>query len=199
MALLVLVLAIALVIWGITSLFGAIFGGKSEPNDTAPAAPATQTEAASTPKPSASKPTTPTPTEPPEPEPCDPLDIMLTARTDAQSYAGDKKPRLSFAIENTGSEACTLNVGTAAQEFRIDSGSDEIWVSTHCQKDPTDQVVLLKPGRAFTSPEFEWVRERSAPDTCDGERPAAVAGGSYYQLTVVVDDIASQPTTFVLE
>lgn len=123
----------------------------------------------------------------------------MTAATDARSYGPDARPKLSFSIENTGANKCTFNVGTAVQQFRITSGSDQIWASTDCQKNPENQQVLLEPGRKFESPQLEWVRERSTPDTCEAERPAAVGGDSYYHLKVTVNGAESEPVMFVLE
>lgn len=196
-ALLLLILVIALIWWGVSALVGLFAGGKSDATAT--------TDPASTPAATgkAGKTTASDepekPKKPAEPQPCKPEDVTVTAATDARSYAPDVLPKLSFSIENTGASDCTFNVGTAAQQFRITSGSDQIWVSTDCQSNPENQQVLLKPGRKFESPELEWVRERSTPDTCDAERPAAIGGDAYYHLTVTVNGAESDPVMFVLE
>jgi len=200
-ALLLLVAVIALIWWGVSAIIGLFAAGKPDaaPAPSSPAAPAT-TPATTAESGEATTPgDTPAPQTPAEPQPCQPEDITVTAATDARSYGPDARPKLSFSIENTGANKCTFNVGTAVQQFRITSGSDQIWASTDCQKNPENQQVLLEPGRKFESPQLEWVRERSTPDTCDAERPAAVGGDSYYHLKVTVNGAESEPVMFVLE
>ncbi|WP_311477384.1 hypothetical protein [uncultured Gulosibacter sp.] len=195
-ALLLLITVIALIWWAISALVGHFTRDQSAAAPTTdPAATVAPTEAVEqTPAPAPSQ-----PEQPAEPQPCRPEDVTVTAATDARSYAPDVLPKLSFSIENTGTSECTFDVGTAAQQFRITSGSDQIWMSTDCQQNPENQQVLLKPGRKFDSPELEWVRERSTPDTCDTQRPAAVGGDAYYHLTVTVNGAESDPVMFVLE
>lgn len=196
-ALLLLVAVIALIWWGVSAIIGLFAAGKPDaaPARSSPAAPATTPETAKDTTPGDSS----QPQTPAEPQPCKPEDITVIAATDARSYGPDTRPKLSFSIENTGANKCTFNVGTAAQQFRITSGSDQIWASTDCQKNPENQQVLLEPGRKFDSPQLEWVRERSTPDTCDAERPAAVGGDAYYHLRVTVNGAESEPVMFVLE
>ena len=196
-ALLLLVAVIALIWWGISAIIGLFAADKPDaaPATNPPTAPATTPEAGKTTTPG----DTSQPQTPAEPRPCGPEDVTVTAATDARSYGPDARPKLSFSIENTGANKCIFNVGTAVQQFRITSGSDQIWASTDCQQNPENQQVLLEPGRKFESPQLEWVRERSTPDTCDAERPAAVGGDSYYHLKVTVNGAESEPVMFVLE
>ena len=207
----ILILVIALVWWLVATIIGAL-GAK--PDSAAPDAAATEATAAATdaatpppasdsaPEPAASTAPAATPAAPEtpaEPPQCTAAEVTVTAKLDAGAYGPDQQPQLSFSLTNHSDHPCHMDVGTAAQEFAISSGSDLIWLSTHCMRDATNQVVQMDAGRTVDSPPFAWVRERSTPDTCDGERPAAVAGGSYYNLTVTVGGIASEPVTFVLE
>lgn len=196
-ALLLLVAVVALIWWGASAIIGLFAADKPDaaPATNPPTAPATTPEAGKTTTPG----DTSQPQTPAEPRPCGPEDVTVTAATDARSYGPDARPKLSFSIENTGANKCIFNVGTAVQQFRITSGSDQIWASTDCQQNPENQQVLLEPGRKFESPQLEWVRERSTPDTCDAERPAAVGGDSYYHLKVTVNGAESEPVMFVLE
>lgn len=205
-ALVALLVTIALLWWGIAALVGS--GGSSDPTPSPTAAaaePAPATTPASEPTPAATEQPTaepePEPTSEPaaEPQACTPAQVTVSARTDAEFYGADAQPQFSFHLANTSDTPCILDVGTAAQEFKVTSGSDVIWVSTHCQVEPASQLVQLEPGHEQDAPAITWVRERSTPDTCEGERPSAVAGGSYYNLTVTVGGISSGPTTFVLE
>lgn len=202
-ALVVLVLIVALLWWAVSAVIGLLSGGDqqqpgTEAGQTQPAASATDTAPpAPTPEPEAPE---PTPTEHVEetPQVCTGTEVQVTAIVDAETYGPDQKPQLSMKLTNRAAKPCVIDVGTATQEYTIKSGEDVIWVSTHCQKNGKPQVVQLEPGKEVTSPPIEWVRERSAPDTCGGERPAAVGGGAYYTLTVSVAGIPSEPTYFSL-
>ncbi len=189
-------LLVGLLIWGVSSLFGARAGEPSGSSaSAAPTASASESgtaeaEATSTPTP------TPTPTGPPE---CAAPELVVSAMLDATNYAPGVQPQLSLSISNTGAEACVMNVGTAVQVYTISSGADVIWVSSHCQTDPADEIVTIGAGQSVTAPSISWVRERSSIDTCGTDRADAVAGGAYYQLVTSVNGIESQPVTFVLD
>lgn len=189
---------VALVWWGIAALVG---GGGGAPS-ASPTVSVVETEATAAPEPSsASEPEstpepTPTPTQPAD---CTSETVIVEAFTDAGSYAPDAQPQLSLRVTNAGESACVMDVGTATQVYTITSGSDQIWTSTDCQTDPTNEVVQLEAGQSLNAPAITWVRERSTPDTCDQERPAAVGGGASYSLVVSIGGVSSQPTGFVLE
>ena len=103
------------------------------------------------------------------------------------------QPKLSMSITNIGSAPCTFDVGTAAQEYIITSGSDRIWSSKDCQTGASANPVILAPGLEQTTTPFSWDRTRSSTTTCSGSRPAAVAGpdGPTYRLQVKLGDIES--------
>lgn len=209
------VAVIALIWWGIAALVGG--DGESaalEPTATATPAPTTTepapSESASESPPVASEEpaadgTTADGAAPAEtpadtgPAACTAETVMVEALTDAPSYAEGVQPQLSLRVTNVGQEPCIIDVGTAAQAYTITSGADTIWNSTDCQENPTNNVVQLEAGQVLDAPAFGWVRERSTPDTCDTERPAAVAGGATYQLVASIGGVASGPATFILE
>lgn len=187
---------IGALIWGVSSIFGA---GSGEPGDASATPTASTSETATAAAGESAAPTqtpTPTPTGPAE---CAAPALVVAAVLDATSYAADAQPQLSLSITNTGAEACVMNVGTAVQVYTISSGADVIWVSSHCQTEPADEIVTIGAGQSVTAPPITWVRERSSLDTCGTDRADAVAGGAYYQLVVSVNGIASQPATFVLD
>ncbi len=126
-------------------------------------------------------------------KPCSANDVAVTAVTDKSSYASGQDPKLSIQLTNTGSAACTLNVGTSAQTFAITSGSDTWWQSTDCQTEPSDMVVLLKAGQKVASATpITWDRTRSSVATCEAKnRPKAPGGGATYHLTVSIGGIES--------
>ena len=128
---------------------------------------------------------------------CTSGDIEVSAVTDKDSYGAGEKPKLSISMTNNGDTECVMNVGTAAQAFTIASGTDTWWRSTDCQREPSDQMVKLEAGKTVKSVEpLVWDRTRSSVDTCEGDRPAALAG--YYNLTVTIGGIESEPRQFRL-
>jgi hypothetical protein len=187
-----------------------VFAPRGKSDATAPVATHTPTSTAVATHTSAPKSThtsTPKPTHTPTPKPlpttkttataktCNDAVIDIEAVTDADSYAAGKLPKLSFSIENTGSAACTFNVGTAKQLFTVTSGTEVYWKSTDCQTKPASTVVLLEPGKTLASAPIPWDRTRSDPATCkDKTRPAGPAGGASYHLQVTVNGVSSVGT-----
>jgi len=145
------------------------------------------------PKPSSSPSASSSALENLEPQPCNPESISLEAITDAGEYPATIQPQISMKITNLGAAACTINVGTDAQEYRITSGNDAIWNSRDCQTAPTPNEITLEPGvdKAQSTAPFAWDRTRSSATTCDTDRPEVAAGGGTYRLTVLLGDIES--------
>ncbi|RLK46737.1 hypothetical protein C7474_2922 [Microbacterium telephonicum] len=145
---------------------------------------------------------TPAPAEPTEPEAaeitqCETRSLAVTAVTDKESYGSGELPQLSITLANTGADPCLIDVGTATQSFTITSGSDTWWRSTDCQSESGNQVVQLAAGQTVSSAApLSWDRTRSSVDTCGGNRPGALPG--YYNLTVTIGGVLSQPVQFRL-
>lgn len=125
---------------------------------------------------------------------CKPANIVVTAITDATSYAPDQQPKLSLSLTNTGSASCTIDAGTATQVYTITSGTEVYWKSTDCQTNPVHTEVLLKPDKTITSTPIIWDRTRSDPSTCDSTRTPVPAGGASYHVKTAVGGIASNTT-----
>ncbi len=151
--------------------------------------PGSENTGRETPTPAATSSNTAAPVE--EGEACNPAVIQLQPITDASSYAAGVTPMISMSITNTGSGACTFDVGTAAQAYYIVSGSDPIWNSKDSQTGGEPFEQLLEPNVPITTTPFAWDRTRSAPDTCGASRPAVVAGGATYRLSVAVGEVES--------
>lgn len=134
-----------------------------------------------------------------EGEACNPAVIQIEPITDSASYAAGVQPLISMSITNTGSVACTLDVGTSEQVYYIVSGSDPIWNSRDCQQGGEAFEQLLEPNTPLTTQPFGWDRTRSAPDTCASSRPEVIAGGATYRLSVALGAIESaEDTPFIL-
>ena len=157
-----------------------------------------------TPSPSDTPSVTPTPTptftSAAGGEACNPSQVQVKAVTDSNSYAAGVQPKLAMSITNIGAAPCTFDVGTAAQEYIITSGTDRIWSSKDCQTGAAANPVVLAPGIEQTTTPFSWDRTRSSTTTCNGTRPAAVSGpdGPTYRLQVKLGDIESEDVAFRL-
>lgn len=135
-----------------------------------------------------------------EGDPCNPAVIRLVAVTDSNSYPAGVTPMVSMSITNTGSVACTLDVGTAQQRYEIVSGSDPIWNSADCQTDPAPFEQVLQPNQTLTTTPFPWDRTRSSTTTCGSERPQVTGNGATYRLSVFLGDLESaSDLPFVLQ
>jgi len=131
---------------------------------------------------------------------CDPSVITLEPITDATHYAAGVTPMISMRITNTGRSACTLDVGTAQQEYVIVSGSDPIWNSRDCQTESAPLERVLQPNEPLTSNPFPWDRTRSSTSTCSTARPEVIAAESTYRLSVKLGDLTSAgDAAFILD
>lgn len=164
------------------------------PGQATPAPTATPVaEAKKTVAPVASETPTPTPTvDVTDYKECSTKNLEVMPVLDAVDYQAGVLPNLSLTIQNTGKTACFYNVGTATQELTITSGAETYWVSTDCQSEKSDTVAILEPGVVYPSAPIAWERQRSAPDTCGGDREVVPAGGASYYLTAKVGGVSSK-------
>lgn len=131
---------------------------------------------------------------------CDPAVVKITPVTDANSYPAGQLPQVSMTIVNTGSSACTMDVGTSQQAYIIMSGSDPIWNSADCQSDHTNLPYVLQPNTEVPVSPLTWDRTRSSPTTCDTSNDPVIAGGATYRLSVVLGAVHSAgDTPFILQ
>lgn len=184
------VLLIVVLLFILRPWSGSASGGSTSSPAVIPHATATapSTTAAATPATSAAAPT------------CAKSQVKVSAYTDAASYAAGQNPQLTMEVENTGSEPCTLNVGTSQQSLTITSGGDYIWLSNDCKTESSDYDLVLEPGQSVKSEPIIWDRTRSNPGTCTlTQRDPVPAGGASYQLSAAIGDITSADSTqFVL-
>ncbi|HXD28782.1 MAG TPA: hypothetical protein VN621_08510 [Arthrobacter sp.] len=208
-----LLVVLGLIVWAVVAVVGLFTGGRTDATAPAaplsgsassPSSPSTASQAAgSSPAADAS---TPAGSSAPADSPaasstaeaaggaCGSGDVDVTAATDKSSYGSGDDPVLEMKITNSGSEDCTLNVGTSQQEFKIVSGSDRIFSTTDCRADASDSEMAVKAGATETA-RFTWDRRRSAPgcqDVSGKPRPGT------YTFTAKLGDIESDKTTFTL-
>jgi hypothetical protein len=149
-------------------------------------------------------------TESPSPDPtaeetpgvvaCEAKDIVVTAVTDADTYAAGVLPNLSISLTNNGATDCTIDVGSTTQVFTVSSGADVWWRSTDCQENPSSMVATLAAGATVASKvPVVWDRTRSSVETCAQEnRPRAPGGGSSYHVAVEIGGFAGAATKQIL-
>lgn len=118
------------------------------------------------------------------PKTCEARDLEVTAVTDRESYAAGEEPELALSVVNTAKQACVADLGTAGMVFTVTSGSDQVWLSTDCQKEADRRDVLLEPGKKLSTEPIVWDRTRSNPETCNIDREQVGAGGASYHLSV---------------
>jgi hypothetical protein len=102
---------------------------------------------------------------------------------------------LTLSVTNTGSAACTRDVGAGANELRVTSGSVLVWSSDFCNPSKATDVQVLEPGKPFTT-SATWpgtITEKS----CPADQPRAQAGG--YQVVARNGAIESEPVAFAVQ
>lgn len=124
---------------------------------------------------------------------CSPSQVRVAPIVDSTTFANGVEPMLSMEITNVGAAPCTFDVGTAAQEYVITSGTDRIWSSRDCQTEPAESVITLNPDEKLATTPFAWDRTRSSPG-CSGSQPEVIAGGASYHLSVKLGEAESEDT-----
>lgn len=121
--------------------------------------------------------------------------LTITASTSEATYSKSESPVLQMGLENTGDEPCMVNAGTVRMEFAVESGSDTVFDSQHCQIEGQDRPIELDPGEQ-ESARMSWDRSRSAAGCPSG--PGKAEPGDY-QLVVSLGDKASDPADFTIK
>jgi hypothetical protein len=158
------------------------------PSPTASVAPSDTTSAS------------PKPTKTREPKdkllpPCDDSAIEVTVATDAETFPADRQPTFTFAVENVSDEACSRDIGQAANELLVTSGGTQVWSSDDCSPGGDADPTNFDPGDRFVQP-VNWPKVQSA-EGCPTPQEAASAGS--YQVVARNLEKISEPAVFVLE
>lgn len=208
-AALLAVALLALVVWGGRALYDAIFSSDPQPEAATQTEPEQNTEddEAGEPDPAASSGPEQVPedeqatedeaaedqeTEASVPEGhCAPADIEVRAGTSHEAYDASTAPLLIMEIENVGSQECTLDVGTAEQQFKVGTGGREIFTTAQCDLSGDSLEMEFEPGQTERA-QMLWPRSESAVDCSE---PAELTPGQY-ELTVSVSGISSDPHPF---
>jgi len=147
-----------------------------------------------TPSVSASASAAPSPSPSPSTGPCADDALEVQARAEQESYAAGGRPLLLLDVTNTGTVPCTRDLGQAAIELLVVSGSDRIWSSDDCAPGGPERVVTLEPGEPSRA-QVTWPGQRSLP-ACAGPQADAQAGT--YRVTARVGELQVDGTPFSL-
>ncbi|MFN8168458.1 MAG: hypothetical protein U0S36_06715 [Candidatus Nanopelagicales bacterium] len=200
---LVLIVVVALLLGVRWLLTGRGDGGSSAAGPTASPSATPSPSPSTTAKPSTSPTTKPSgsSTAKPSTSPtggavatCKDSAITVTASTDAASYPVGSTPRLRMRIQNTSDTACKRDVGAAANELLITSGSARVWSSDDCNSGGSQQIATLQPGQSY-SVSVTWLGRLSAKG-CPADEPLAQKGS--YKLVGRNGDVTSEPAVFAL-
>lgn len=192
-----LIVVLSLLVWaafGVASLFrgeGTTATSGASPTQSASA----RATAMPSPSATASKTATPKPTPKTTEYPlCYDDLIQVQMSTDKQTYGPKENPVLSMKITNLSSEDCVISLGTNVQEFRVLSGSKQVFSTADCQVDPKELLKHVKAGQSETA-RFTW--ERTATSANCGPVPVQILPGTY-QVVGVLGKVTSAPTSFEL-
>lgn len=125
---------------------------------------------------------------------CPPEALAVEALVDDDSYDVGSSPKLSLRVTNKGTAACTRDLGQAAIELLVFSGSDRIWSSDDCAPGGPKDVATLQPGEAVTR-RATWSGTRSLPG-CEGSKAQAQAGT--YRVTGRIGQLRVEGDSFRL-
>lgn len=125
---------------------------------------------------------------------CTDADVAVRVTTDARTYAAGVQPRFTLTVRNTSATPCRRDVGPAALELVVTSGSASIWSSDTCKPKGASQVTDLAPKRP-SSTVVAWSRIRLTA-ACPTSKPAALPGT--YRVVGRAGLVRSDPTVFVL-
>ncbi|MDQ6875483.1 MAG: hypothetical protein M3042_10545 [Actinomycetota bacterium] len=126
---------------------------------------------------------------------CADSDLSVTATTDARTYRVGAKPKLTMTVRNTSDRACRRDLGAAARELIITSGTAHTWSSADCQAAIGAADLTLLPAGALRTFSVQWSGQRSLPG-CAGARSVATAGT--YRLQARLGTLRSATRVFHL-
>jgi cytoskeletal protein RodZ len=133
------------------------------------------------------------PNQPTSPR-CRDADIEVTVATSADTYTADQQPEITLTVENVSEEACSRDIGQAANELQVTSGGSQVWSSDDCSPGGEEELDNLKPGDRFVQT-VTWARVQSS-EGCPTPQDAAPAGT--YQVIARNGDVLSEPAAFEL-
>ena len=176
-------LAIALAVWGVIALAGALVLAASQQAGTHGAAPPPQAAA-----------------PPAAPPACGDRDLRITAEPVRPEIPAGEPVGLRMVITNTGPVDCVRDTGRMLREVVVSTADGKrFWSSNDCQTESSNEMPVLAPGESVRN-ELEWTGVASTPEAspeqCAAKRETAPAGD--YVVGARLGGLISQPTPFRL-
>lgn len=203
-ALVILLVVVALLVWGLSAFARS---DKSDEPETTPEAPTTtlateptvqlsgETETATST--AATEPATTQEETVAAPAPqgtCELADLRIHASSNQPSYAAGTQPVFYMEVENPTDADCVIDLDENLLRFEVYdmASNDRIWSDTDCYPPVAGGDVEFAPGEKRRW-EARWSGTASQPGQCDN-RPT-VQAGSYF-LHGVIGDNASDASPF---
>ncbi|MFJ4656472.1 hypothetical protein ACIP5Y_34845 [Nocardia sp. NPDC088792] len=197
----VLVVALALVIW---AAFALLKGGGSSDNkaaakpSTSANGPTNKPAGSSTGAPESSNPAGSSVSGSAAPVAaqgqCPDQSLAVKVTVGQPTYKAGDQPVFGIVVTNISSAACQRDMGSGLQQVAVQSldGTRRLWSSTDCFPDGTPDVRTLNPGQqaAFT---VTWSGATSQPN-CAGERVPVTPGP--YTVVAQLGSVRSAPEPF---
>ena len=101
---------------------------------------------------------------------CAPGKITLEAIIDKTSYAAGVNPMISMKITNTGTTACTFNLGSTAAGAEDHERQRDLLGFEGLPDRAVDTPTVLKPGSRSRRTPIAWDRTRSSTTTCSASQ-----------------------------
>lgn len=197
-AVFLLVVTIALIIWGAVSCTSRGAGdaadvsgstASSSPTPDASASPSDAAAAGASASPSAD-PSTDNVAE------CVAGDLDVSVKTGRSSYSFREQPEITYQIANISKVPCRANVGTSQQQLVVGSGPAEVWKLQACVTNPSDTWQVLQPSEPVSAT-VPWDLSFNDGTECTKTRRATVAGTYWVQASI--GTASSSQYSFVLQ
>lgn len=191
------IIVLAVIIWGVRALLGALASddGAAEP---AAAPSATETSRAGTesdtPGADADDPATDSGEPGAEPGQCHRSDIDLRLLEEPDDATAGSSMDFTVQLRNNGDQPCLVEVGPERPAVAVTSGEDEIWASADCTDAGSQELLLDVEGDHEVS--RSWDGGRLGEDCADDDE--AQPGSYRVHLSWAGDRDEEQSATFSL-
>lgn len=128
---------------------------------------------------------------------CDPGALTVAAVTDKTTYATGEDPVFTIKLTNSGTVACSVDVGTSQLKLVVSDTSGTVWQSSDCATGSSDTdkywdyVKVVQPGESLVSVGVTWDRVSSNASDCSASGSVVAAGGASYWLNASVGEVMS--------
>ncbi|RMI29056.1 hypothetical protein [Streptomyces triticirhizae] len=107
---------------------------------------------------------------------CDPSEVTLSLRSDANDYAPGQRPELRLTARNAGAAPCQLDFGHQSLTLTLaDDEDDQVWSSADCPTAAASLPTVVSAG-GTADHTVTWDLRHSVADCDAGPGPAASPG-----------------------